>query len=105
MDLFCPHCTRRVSIPDDKAGLVTNCPLCAKQFMAPSLAPPPVPTSSAPLGGYGVEAAPSPPPPVFSSAPPSSKPEPAAPPPPPLPPGEYTRSCSCTLNDRWLVFV
>ncbi len=41
MDLFCPHCSRRVTVPDGNAGQVTSCPSCAKQFMTPSLAPPP----------------------------------------------------------------
>ena len=99
MDLFCPHCTRRVSVADDKAGLITNCPLCAKQFMAPSLAPPPAPKPppppSVPKDTYGMETVPAPPPSPFSVPPPSTL-EPAAPP-PPLPPGEYTRSFSCTL--------
>jgi len=31
-----------VTVPDDKAGKVMSCPLCTKQFMAPSLAPPAV---------------------------------------------------------------
>ena len=35
MDLFCPHCSRRVTVPDSNAGQVTSCPLCAKQFMTP----------------------------------------------------------------------
>ena len=111
MDLFCPHCTRRVSVADDKAGLITNCPLCGKQFMAPSLAPAsapkppaPSPTWSAPLETYVMENAPAPPAPMFEPPPPS-RPDPAAPPPPPLPPGEYTRSFSCALSDRWLAFV
>jgi hypothetical protein len=105
MDLFCPHCTRRVSIPDDKAGQVLSCPLCAKQFMAPALAPPPAPIPPAPpRDAYTVGAAPSPSPSATPAAPPS-QPEPVAPPPPPLPPGDYTRSFSFVLNDRWLAFV
>ena len=83
MDLFCPHCTRRVSVSDDKAGLITNCPLCGKQFMAPSLAPPPAPKPPPPgpppvRETFGVDASPSAPPPPYS-LPPVSKPESAAP--------------------------
>ena len=114
MDLMCPHCQRRVTIPDSQAGQVASCPLCAKQFMAPSLAPPPplppppVPSVSAPEGSYGLEPAPVPPPSPYLSAPlppiPSRQPEPA-PPPPPVPPGDYTRSCVGSLNDTWLAFV
>jgi hypothetical protein len=114
MDLMCPHCQRRVTIPDNQAGQVASCPLCVKQFMAPSLAPPPappiapVPSAPVPANAYGLEPAPAPPPSSYPSAPlppiPSSRPEPA-PPSPPLPPGDYTRSCSCSLNDAWLAFV
>jgi hypothetical protein len=110
MDLFCPHCTRRVTVPDDKASQVASCPLCAKQFMAPALAPtpaapkPPAPPP-APVGSYGVGAAPVSPP---SSVPPPSMSEPspaAVPPSPPLPPGEYTRTLTFTLSDSWLSLV
>ena len=109
MDLFCPHCTKRVSVPDDKAGLVMSCPLCAKQFMAPSLAPPPQPApkpapppSPPPVQSYGVDPA-AMTPTVSMPSPPSRPPPP--PPPPPLPPGEYTRSFTCSLNGNWLAFV
>lgn len=123
MDLFCPHCTRRVTIPDDKSGQVLNCPLCAKQFMAPSLAPPPVapkpappppppPSPPAPEEAYGIGPAPAPPPgpapaPKPSPAPtvPSGPTPAAAPPQPPPPPGSYTRSCSCQLTGDWLAFM
>ena len=104
MDLFCPHCTRRVTVPDDKAGQVTSCPLCAKQFMAPALAPTPAapkppapPVPPAPVETYGMGPSPAPPP---------TKPEPVpAAPSPPLPPGEYTRSFAFTLSETWLAFV
>ncbi len=115
MDLFCPHCTRKVGVPDDKAGQVMSCPLCGKQFMAPSLAPsnlpkpPPPPPPSKPSpppveGSYGVGAppAPPPPPPPVPGAPPSA---PKMPAPAPLPPGDHTRSCTCCLNASWLAFV
>lgn len=120
MDLFCPHCTRRVTIPDDKAGQATACPLCAQQFMTPALAPPPVvPKPSAPptpppvsappqQETYGMGPAPVPPPlpkpPVMpSTAPAPGKLEPSPPPPPP--PGEYSRSFSLSLTGDWLAFV
>lgn len=122
MDLFCPHCTRRVTVPDDQAGKVMSCPLCTKQFMAPALAPPavapkpPAPpstsgVSSPPAETYGVGAPPAPPlmQPAAAPAPTSGSSQPAqapfvAPPPPP-PPGDYTRSLVFCLNDTWLVFV
>src|SRR5712692_9323559 len=97
MDLFCPHCTRRVTVPDDKAGTVLNCPLCTKQFMAPSLAPPPAvpPLSSTPVETYGMGAAPAPPPssqPAAAPQPASMSSQPAPAPPAPPPPVDYTRS-------------
>ena len=119
MDLFCPHCTRRVTVPDDKAGKVMSCPLCTKQFMAPSLAPPAVapkppstpPASSPPAETYGMGAAPAPPlmqpaaAPKPASAPSQPAPAPFSPPPPPAPPGDYSRSVVFHLNDTWLAFV
>jgi hypothetical protein len=103
MDLFCPHCTRRVTVPDEKAGLILNCPLCGKQFMAPTLPPPmtppprPVPPPSPPVSFS-----------TGASAPPSSSPAPSpAPPPsvPPPPPGDYTRTIRFHLRGTWLAFV
>jgi hypothetical protein len=114
MDLFCPHCTRRVTVADDKAGQVTNCPLCAKQFVAPSLAPPPAapkpppppvsaPRPPAPSYEPGAPAAPTPSP--KPSSPMVSQEPAASPPAPPPPPGDYTRSFSCTLSESWIAFV
>lgn len=112
MELFCPHCTRRVAVPEDKAGQVMSCPLCAKPFQAPALAPPPsAPKPPAPPSvpnneeSYGV--GPAQPKPPVSSLPPI--PEPRKPEPeteaPPVPPGEYSRSCACSLRANWLAFV
>ncbi len=115
MDLFCPHCTKRVSVPDDKSGQVMSCPLCAKQFMAPSLAPPPAPPPappySAPMTSSPTyESTPASPPFQLPAEvrlqPLSSEPAPPpAPPPAPLPPGEYTRMQACCLRAQWLMFV
>src|SRR5438045_3924815 len=52
MDLICPHCAKRVTLPDDRAGKIANCPLCNGAFVAPSLvtAPRPAPAPApAPL--------------------------------------------------------
>jgi drug/metabolite transporter (DMT)-like permease len=111
MDLFCPHCTRRVTIPDDKSGQVLNCPLCAKQFMAPSLAPPPVapppppppPPPSSPVETVSAGSPAAPPPTIAPSMPAPTAPPPA--PEPELPPGDYTRSCAVCLQAYWLMFV
>jgi hypothetical protein len=115
MDLFCPHCTKRVTVADDKAGQVTTCPLCSKQFMAPSLAPPPVapappppalpPSSPVPVETYTTGPAPvSPPSPVTSPTATPSVPEPVIELPPP-PPGEYTQTLGICLKASWLAFV
>ena len=39
MELLCPHCMKKVTVGDDKAGQVLNCPLCQGVFAAPSLPP------------------------------------------------------------------
>jgi hypothetical protein len=111
MDLFCPHCSRRVTVPDSSSGQVTSCPLCAKQFMTPSLAPPTAPPPSAPkpqpAETYGMGSPlPAPSPPMTQKTPPPIKPaaapEPALPPPPP---GDYAHSYVCHLKGTWLAFV
>lgn len=114
MDLFCPHCTQRVTVSDAKSGQVTDCPQCGKAFMAPTLTPPappkpPEPPSAPkPVETFSVGPAPAPPPPIMTSATAPPSPEPAAPPPPPLPPpppGEYTKSFALHLRAEWLAFV
>lgn len=115
MDLFCPHCSRRVTVADSSAGQVTSCPLCAKQFMTPSLAPPPTAPPPPPAPNlptteeaYGMGPPPPAPPPV---TPPSAGPPPVKrsrapePPPPPVPPGDYTGSVGFTLRAEWLAYV
>jgi hypothetical protein len=112
MDLFCPHCSQRVSVPNEKAGQVTSCPLCTKQFMTPALAPPPVTSAPPPppptTESYGM--GPPPTPPVVDvtagtqrPSPPPRAPE--SPPPPPPPPGDYTRTFNARLTGDWLAFV
>jgi hypothetical protein len=101
MELLCPHCFKRVAIPDEHAGQIVACPLCAQKFGAPALSPKPVSAPAAPpplqtVGDtYGVSAAHAPPPPLPLPVPPptaiSEKPLPPVPKEEPLPPpGEYT---------------
>src|SRR5271166_713708 len=111
MDLFCPHCSRRVTVPDSNAGQVTSCPLCAKQFMTPSLAPPPTAPPPPPAPNlppteqtYEMGAPPPAPPPLTQTAPPPKKPA-VAPEPPPPPPGDYTRTYVFNLKGTVLAFV
>lgn len=103
MELLCPHCFKRVAIPDDRAGQIVTCPACAKAFGAPALSPPPMPApaaapspvvapsspAAAPGDTYGVSAEPSPPSPP---APVLVTPTPPPPPPeePLPPPGSFT---------------
>jgi hypothetical protein len=93
MELFCPHCSQRVAVPDDKAGQVMSCPLCTKQFMAPALAPPPMPVPALP--------------PVTSVTASEPKREPVAPEPAaaPMPPGDYSHVLTLPLRVSWLAFV
>ncbi len=112
MDLFCPHCTRRVSVSDDMAGQVADCPLCTKQFKTPMLTAPPKPSAPpvlvqpSPLDTFDVS-----PPPVLSS--PSAPVQSTILNPPKVPAkanaeeadGQYTRSLQVTLSTTWLAFV
>ncbi len=70
MDLLCPACQQKLTIPDDFAGQPAKCPQCGHTFTAPTL--PPMP------GAYTPPAAPPAPPP----APFVPSPQSAAPPPP-----------------------
>lgn len=103
MELLCPHCMKRVTFPDDKAGQVLNCPLCSGVFAAPSLAPAPVRQPPAPPP-------PPPAPPQWSEPVPASQvpaqPEPAVhhPAPEPLPPpADYSRERAFRLRPDVLV--
>ncbi|MBI3410132.1 MAG: hypothetical protein HY040_17455 [Planctomycetes bacterium] len=39
MDLLCPHCQKKLDIPETVAGQTVRCPHCAASFTAPGLAP------------------------------------------------------------------
>src|SRR5262245_42900934 len=78
MELLCPTCQRKLTIPDQYAGQLMKCPLCQATFTAPALPPTPAPAFVAP------PTSPAPPPPFM--APPMT---PAPPPPgPPAPVSE-----------------
>jgi len=106
MELLCPQCQQRLTIPDQYAGQVMRCPLCNGTFTAPALtapAPPPPPPLLPPLQFAPEVAAPVPPP--LPLEPPSSRRDtglktgpPPAPPPPPPPPGEYTRTFKISVR-------
>jgi hypothetical protein len=119
MELLCPHCFKKVTVPDERAGQVINCPLCTKAFGAPALAPPlvvtatpaaPSPPSQSPSVGaetYGLSAPPPLPPPSPNSVAerPLVAPPPPVPAPPPPPPGEYTRSTQFHLRGEVLTWL
>ncbi len=118
MELLCPHCLKRVTVSDDKAGQVLNCPLCAGVFAAPSLAPapprapapppPPPPPPPSPIP-FRVEPVvpvadkPAAPPPRVE--PPAPTPSPPAPPRPAPPPGDYSGELSVRVRPDILVWV
>jgi hypothetical protein len=113
MELLCPQCQQRLTIPDQYAGQVMRCPLCNGTFTAPALtaaapppAPPPVPS---------LEITPSAPPPLPPTAPAPAEeskrrdtglkygapPAPTAAP----PPGDYTRSFKIWISPRVLPWI
>lgn len=106
MELLCPNCQQKLTIPDQYAGQLMRCPLCNGTFTAPALAGMPAPAPMPPAA---------PPPPVenvYSVAPPATTPPPPwqpepmprsdVPPPlpesPPPPPGDYSRTWTLTLS-------
>src|SRR5258707_6610778 len=57
MKLICPSCQKELTVPDQYAGQVMKCPLCAGNFTAPTLPQAPdasPPVSAAPAHTYGL---------------------------------------------------
>jgi hypothetical protein len=110
MDFLCPSCQKMLTVPDQYAGTLMKCPLCANTFQAPALPtaaapPPPPPPPPPPRDVY------TPPEEVAVAAAPSAQPAraPAAATPgastAPLPPpstGDYTGGFSVPF--RYEVF-
>ena len=109
MELLCPSCQQKLTIPDHSAGQLAKCPTCSHTFTAPELpatpgaayvpAPAPVPLVEAPApmitpppartDGHAGEVFPAAaPPPAFTPAPEA----------PSLPPGDHTHRWSLYLN-------
>lgn len=89
MNLACPNCQKLLTVPEQYAGQLMKCPLCAGTFTVPALPPAPAMTEPAPP--------PSPPPSLLPPVPPLSqpdtygvKPEPASALPPPTSPSPIT---------------
>jgi hypothetical protein len=107
MDFLCPSCQKMLTVPDQYAGTLMKCPLCANTFQAPALpsAQPPLP----PPGPF-----PAPPPPsrqsdtAFAPSPPSAAPQPSparTPPPPPPSAGEYQHAFGLALDPRVVQWI
>ena len=110
MELLCPHCMKKVTVGDDKAGQVLNCPLCQGVFAAPSLPPAPVRSAPPPPAPSPISSTPStfaleplePLPPASTSVA-AGPPPTSAPPPPPRPPADYSRRFAFQLRPAVLV--
>src|SRR6516225_9348759 len=102
MELMCPHCQQKLTIPDQYAGQLMRCPLCNGTFTAPALSAPPPPVFS-----MTPEPPPPPPPSPISTEPmqPSSLPPPLPETLPPLAPGEYSRSLKIVFSPRVIPWI
>jgi hypothetical protein len=106
MNLLCPNCQKMLTVPEEFAGQLMKCPLCAGTFTVPAL--PGAPAAS-PADVYAVRQEPAPPPPHgpgtsdFQPSPPS----PAAPPPSTatLPPEGYQHAATVWFSPKVLPWV
>jgi hypothetical protein len=96
MELHCPSCQRRLTIPDQYAGQMMKCPLCNNTFTAPALSPVPAPATAPPA-----------PPPLDMTTPPPApmSVRPDEPPPLPPPPGDYVHRLNIWISPRVLPWV
>jgi hypothetical protein len=97
MELLCPSCQRRLTIPDQYAGQPMKCPMCNNAFTAPALAPVPGAATYTPPP-------PAPPPAPSGDALAAGAPPQAAPAPLP-PPGDYIAHKSIWFSPRVLPWV
>jgi hypothetical protein len=104
MELLCPSCQRRLTIPDQYAGQMMKCPLCGHSFTAPALAPVPEPATAPPPPMPTPDRAAAAPPPL-AGEPPLAPVQPAKPPAPPPTPSEYTHYWSIWLSPKVLQWV
>jgi hypothetical protein len=108
MNLLCPNCQKMLTVPEQYAGQLMKCPLCAGTFTVPTL--PGSPTAEAP---------PPPPPPAPVTTEPTASPPPAGsnfqPPAPttgtssaPVPTGDYRANHAMYFSPKvlpWIVAV
>jgi hypothetical protein len=95
MNLLCPNCQKMLTVPEQYAGQLMKCPLCASTFTVPGLPSAPTAAPPPPPETYAVKPEPvatTPAPSAISSAP--ATPAPSTPPPvsPPPPSGPMTFS-------------
>src|SRR5947199_10754849 len=50
MEFLCPNCQKPMNVPDQFAGTLMKCPLCAAPITVPALAPRPGPVPPVPPG-------------------------------------------------------
>jgi hypothetical protein len=112
MNLLCPNCQKMLTVPDESAGQLMNCPMCGGLFSVPGLpGAVQVPAPSAPVESevYSVRHEPSPPPPP--PLPPLSPPpfEPTIPLAPSLKPSlgttDYQYAMSASLSPKVLPWI
>jgi hypothetical protein len=101
MELMCPHCQQKLTIPDQYAGQLMRCPLCNGTFTAPALSAPPPP----PIYSVAPEPPPPPPPAPIATEPlPVPLPDEEATLPPPLP-GQLSRSLKIVFSPRVIPWI
>lgn len=98
MDVICPNCQKKLSLQDQYAGQLVRCPLCQGMFQAPAL-PSYMPSPLAPQPP-GAATAPVPPPTPQPDMHTMVEELPVE-----LPPGEYTKDCTCHLRADILLLV
>ncbi len=97
MNLLCPNCQKMLQVPEQYAGQLMKCPLCAGTFTVPAL--PQAPAAPPP---------PAPPPPPPSAPTPASQKAVASAPAPSAPastPSGYAHTRSYTVNPRVLAWL
>jgi hypothetical protein len=96
MNLLCPNCQKMLTVPEQYAGQLMKCPLCAGTFTVPAL-------PSAPAAPPVPDVHPQQPEPPHLTEPMDVVPEPhdggAA-----LPAG-YRKTCTLTFNPKWLIWI
>src|SRR5215831_13336163 len=119
MELLCPNCQKKLTVPEQYAGQLMRCPLCQGTFTVPAMPSTVAAEGAEPFGGlapakaetYGVASEPVP---VAPSLPPISAETPSAPGTPPpataathaaTPSTGYSRVCAMRFNPhvvQWL---